>query len=645
MSLSVEQILRKARRLAKNGKVDLAVREYETILERFPGNERARDELSAIRETRAGNDKVTDRSYEEQISRLIDSYTRGKLTETLEQGAALAQLHPDEPLLPNLLGAANAGLGRLDQAERSYREALRLKPDYAEACNNLAVVLYELGKFPEAVATCKKALELKSNFAEAFNNLGNILNELGDFREAVANYRKALEINPDYAEAHGNLGNALSNVGDPDAAILSFKRALQINPEYAGAYNNLGNALNDLGKSEEAIATFQTALQLKPDFAAAHNSLGAALKALGKNSEAIVSYERALRIKGDLSEAHLNLSIAKTFRDGDPQIDDMLGLLDRTNLSDKDRARLHFALGKAYDDLHDHDKAFSHLEAGNRLRKTELQYEILSSEMTFSNIKSIFSGHIPSLSARRDGDVSGHPIPIFVLGMPRSGTTLVEQILASHSLVHGAGELEVLSRCIEDIIRKNTNPSIEQLRAIRDAYFRGVGNIGVAEQYVTDKLPLNFLWIGFILTALPEAKIIHVKRDARATCWSNFKHYFSRRGTGFSNDLRDIAQFYVLYADLMEFWHARFPGEIYDLCYESLTEHQESETQRLLQYIGLDLEAQCMHFYETDRSVRTASATQVRQKMYRGSSDAWRKYEKHLGPMLRLLDTSSAPPH
>jgi hypothetical protein len=221
--------------------------------------------------------------------------------------------------------------------------------------------------------------------------------------------------------------------------------------------------------------------------------------------------------------------------------------------------------------------------------------------------------------------------------MPRSGTTLVEQILASHSQVYGAGELDLLNKAIRATEWRSTQLSSDHLQSIREAYFSSLKEIGAAEPYVTDKQPFNFRWIGFILAAIPEAKIVHVRRDARATCWSNFKHCYSSEAIGFAYDLQDIVEYYKMYVDLMAFWHEKFPGRIYDLDYETLTEHQEVESRKLLEYVGLNWEDQCLEFYKTRRAVQTASDTQVRQKMYQGSSDEWRKYEKYLESMLELL--------
>lgn len=315
----------------------------------------------------------------------------------------------------------------------------------------------------------------------------------------------------------------------------------------------------------------------------------------------------------------------------------MLQLVERRSLSDEDRMQLSFALGKAHDDIGNHDKAFSYLLDGNRLRKQELKYDISSARASFTKIKATFSENVPALNVGNEPNGAEGQRPIFILGMPRSGTTLVEQILASHSQVYGAGELRLLGPLVNTIKWSATQLSSGQLESIRKSYSSGLTEIGASEPYITDKMPLNFQWIGFIFTAIPGAKIVHVKRDARATCWSNFKHYFSGKGNGFANDLQDVAEYYKMYIDLMAFWHQKFPGRIYYLNYEALTEHQEEETRKLLYYVGLDWEDQCLEFHETKRTVRTASATQVRQKMYQGSSEEWRNYEKHLEPMVELL--------
>lgn len=535
------------------------------------------------------------------------------------------------------LGDALSDLGKTEEAVTNYGKALRLKPDYAEAHNNLGNALNDLGKIQQAIASFHEALRIKPNYAQAHYNLGNVLNGLGGYEEAIASYGRALQINPKYAQAHYNMGNALNDLGKPEEAIASYNLALQINPDYAQAYGNLGNALNDVGKPEDAIASINKALQIQPIYAEAHNNLGNSLNDLGRAEEAATSYEQALHLKPDFAEAHRNLSTIKSYHDGDPQLAQMRELIAQRNLSKEDRMHLSFALGKAYGDLGDYDSAFSYLLDGNRLRKEDLHYEISSSRTQFSNIKAVFSNNVPTSNVALKSENEKTRQPIFVLGMPRSGTTLVEQILASHSQVHGAGELGLLNLSIDAIDWNSAQITPEQSDLVRTSYLSGLSEIVASEPYITDKMPSNFRWIGFIVAAIPNAKIVHVKRDARATCWSNFKLYFSRRGMGFSYDLQDVAEYYKMYVDLMEFWHHKLPGCIYDLTYETLTENQESETRRLLEFVDLEWEDQCVEFYRTKRVVRTASVTQVRQEMYQGSSEEWRKYEKHLEPMIELL--------
>ena len=637
MPLSIDQALRKAKRHAKKGEVDLAAERYQSILQRYPRNKRAIEGLKALQQPAAVQAATNAGPSQEQIAGLVALYDQGKLQETLVHGEALAERFPNVPFIPNLLGAVNVGLGYLEQAAASYRKALQLKPDLAEVHNNLGNALNDLGDSEAAVASFNKALQLKPDYAEAHNNLGNALNDLGRSEKAAASFNKALQIEPDYAEAHNNLGTVLCALGKPEEAVSSFTKTLQIKPGLAEAHNNLGNALNSLGKPEEAASSLIKALQIKPDFAEALNNLGNAFNNLGKAEEAVGSYNKALQIEPDYAEAHRNLSAAKKYQDGDPQIRQMLQLVERHDLSDKDRMHLNFALGKAHADIGNHDRAFFYFLDGNRLRKDDLGYEISSARASFARIKSTFSEDIPALQDVKEREGASGRRPIFIVGMPRSGTTLVEQILASHSQVYGAGEWDLLGQSVNTIRWNSKRLSSDQLQSVRKAYLSGLTTIGAAEPYITDKLLANFLWIGFIFAAIPEAKIIHVKRDARATCWSNFKHYFSGRGNGFIYDLQDVAEYYKLYVDLMAFWHEKIPGRIYDLNYESLTEHQENETRKLLEYIGLNWEDQCLEFHKTKRVVRTSSATQVRQIMYQGSSKEWRKYEKHLEPMVESL--------
>lgn len=580
-------------------------------------------------------DKPTD--FAEQMRALIDLCSQERYAEALARGEVLATQFPDVAFIPNLLGAANDGLGRPQQAVACFRAAVQLQPDYAEAHTNLGVVLHDLGRFADAVASYRTALKFAPNDANTHTKLANTLRNLGRLEEATGSYHEALQIQPDNAEAHNNLGIAQYALGRLEEAVASYRQALRIEPNNAEAHNNLGHALKDLGKYEEAIASYQKALQQNPRNAEALNNLGILLHDLGKSEEALACYAEAVLLKPERAEWHRNLSIAKHYEADDPHIGQMLQLLERPDLPDRDRLRLCFALGKAYDDTGATDKAFAYLVEGNRLRKQELQYNPSSDRALFAAIKSAYSDMAPLSATVEQAHGTFLRRPIFIVGMPRSGTTLVEQILASHSRVYGGGELNLLGSLVKSTECNATQFSAQHLQSIRNAYLSGLDKLGTSAAFITDKMPHNFLWIGFIVAALPEALIVHVKRDARATCWSNFKHGFFEKGFGFTCDLEDVAEHYRMYVDLMAFWQARIPDRIYGLNYEALTEQQEDETRRLLEYVGLHWEHQCLAFHTTKRAIRTASAQQVRQQMYQGSSEAWRRYEKHLTLMVELL--------
>ena len=286
----------------------------------------------------------------------------------------------------------------------------------------------------------------------------------------------------------------------------------------------------------------------------------------------------------------------------------------------------------------DYDRAFSFFHEGNRIRKVFLNYDISIDRKKFDNIKE------SDLNDKSNGTFSLNILsnnrytPIFILGMPRSGTSLVEQIVSSHSQVYGAGELRSLPWAVQEAIDSGIDDPRKKLELLRSSYMKRVEYFERDESYITDKMPYNFLHIDKIINAIPEAKIIHMVRDPRAVCWSNFRQLFSDAGNGNTHDIEDIAHYYVMYAELMDFWRERFPGGFYDLDYQRLTENQEEETRKLIEYLGLEWEDACLSFHKNKRVVRTASMFQARKKMYTGSSEEWRRYEAHLQPMIRILE-------
>lgn len=341
-----------------------------------------------------------------------------------------------------------------------------------------------------------------------------------------------------------------------------------------------------------------------------------------------MSYEKAIDIKPDFISAHIDLSFIKDYSCGDPHIVAVTELMDRTDLPDHDRCQLHYTYAKIKEDLYDLRSAFEHYTVGGQLRRKLLSYDFIQDQRRFEQIKKT-AIELNSLNLPWTFETILNN-PVFILGMPRSGTTLVEQIISTHSQVTDGGELQFLENYGASQIFGNQEINPENLLQVRNAYLYNLNKVSSGKPFVTDKLPQNFYYIALILKALPEAKIIHVKRDPAATCWSNFKHYFSSDGLGYSYDLETTVGYYQLYQDLMKFWDQQYASQIYHLDYDRLTFDQEIETRKLIAHLGLDWENACLSPQENKRRSRTASRHQVRKKIYEGSSQEWRKFEPYL---------------
>ena len=488
-----------------------------------------------------------------QFEAVIALYSSGKIEEAIDATKALNEDYPNSPILFNILGACYKALNQLEAASQMFKTSIAIKPDYAEASFNLGVVLRDMNQLDEAIKSYKKAIAISKNYPDAYNNLGNSFKELGRFDEAIENYEWAIAYKYDFYQAHNNLGIVQAEIGLPKLAVKSYENALKLKPEFLDSHFNLGITLKEQGRKELSINSFI----------------------------------KALEIDSNNVEAHRNLSLMKQYSENDPQIQAMESLISKNNLSKQDYVGLNFALSKVYEDLADNEKQFKFLNKGNKLKKDLLNYSIDKDKKRFSIFKKLFSSSSFSIS-RQTYDKS-EIRPIFIVGMPRSGTSLVEQIIASHQKVYGGGELKyladntlpIITRVLDDDTKKISK---KDFLLIREKYIDALDKLKTSNNIITDKMPLNFQYIGFILSAFPEAKIVHLKRDARAICWSNYKFLFAAAGNGFSFNQNDLAEYYALYDDLMKFWHEKYPHKIYDLSYENLTVNQEKETRKLLKY-------------------------------------------------------------
>ena len=603
----------------------------------------------ALKET--GQFKSAVKAYEQAISIKPDSVEVhnnlgnvlkefGQLNKAIESYKKAISINSEYPTLQNNLGNAFKELGKMDEAVDAYQKALILNPENPETHNNLGEIFRELNELEEAIEHYKESIHLDPDNFDAHNNIGTIYRDLNHFDKAIESYQKAISIYPEYAEAFNNLGNIFKEKGQLEDAVKYYHMALSIDSGYFEAYFNLGVAHQKYGKSNDAIRSYVKALDINPDYVDAHNNLANIYQELGQTDKAISGYTEALKIDSSLAKIHRNLSILKKYKEGDEQISQMKDLLSQEKINISDRINLCFALAKVYRDLDNKDELFKFLNKGNQLRKKQLNYSINDDKERHYSYRSLFESH----SSVLDESLKFKPTairPIFIVGMPRSGTTLLEQIFSSHHAVYGAGEsvalIKVISKLVSSLLTHNTKLSKETFRNIRHEYLDFLSSLNINESIITDKMPINYEYIGFILKAIPEAKIVHIKRDSMATCWSIYYNYFSARGLGFPYDMDDLSGYYKSYVELMNYWHTLFPNKIYDICYEDLTTNQEEETRKLLEYCELEWDDNCLNFHKNKRAVLTASSSQVRQKMYQGSSEAWKKYENYLQPLIEGL--------
>ena len=540
-----------------------------------------------------------------ELESAYELFSNGQIMEAISQIKVLNEKFPKQPLLFNLIGACYKEIGQLEGAAKMFGIAVSLRPNYAEAHFNLGVVLQDLDQK----------------------------------NESIESYKKAIAITPNYPDAHNNLGNAYIALEQYEAGIESFEWAIAYQHDFAEAHNNLGRTLHRLGRIKDAVNCFEKALSFDKNYPLAIFNLALALKDIGDKDYYHKMIEKTVELKPDWSDAQLHLSRVKKYKTNDPQIAEIHSFLSDTELSLKDRINFNFTLAKVYEDTDDPDKQFQFLNEANQLRKEESEYVFEKDKKLFARIKKTFNNPPVPLS---DSIVkSSKKRPIFILGMPRSGTSLVHQIISNHKEVHGAGELTKLNKFASPFIvsedeKNNSVISKKNLLSIRNNYLDILMNLDASESIIVDKMPLNFRYIGFILTAFPEAKIIHMNRDSMAVCWSIYKYYFP--GNAYSYNQEDIAAYYGLYINLMDFWKKLFPKQIFDLCYEDLTLNQKAETQKILKYCDLEWDENCLNFHKNNTAVKTTSAIQVKQKMYQGSSEAWKKYETYLQPLIEGLN-------
>ena len=571
---------------------------------------------------------------------------QGKFDEALATYHQAIRIKPDYAEAHSNLGTVLRAQGKLDEAAAAHRAAVRVRPDFAEAHSSLGVALRDQGKLDEAVAAHRQAILIRPDSAHFHSNLGNALRDQGQLVEAVAAYRQAIRIDPDYAEFYSNLGNALRDRDQLDEAICAYEQAIRLQPVRAEFHLNLGIALRYQGKLDGAVAAFRQAITFKPGLVDAHDYLGIALLELGRVPECRAVWEEAVRLAPRNTKCLHNLAEIVRFVDGDPRLAAMEQLgEDNAALSNEDRVHLHFALAKAYADVGRHADAFRQWLDGNALKRRKVTYHEAATLGAMDRARAVFT---PELFQRFQNKGPPSPVPIFIVGMPRSGTTLIEQILASHPQVFGGGEMKHFAAAVDKIrmasgglrIYPELTPDMtdQDFHDLGAQYLAAIRPLAPSAMRVTDKMPVNFMFVGLIHLALPNAVIIHARRDPVDTCLSCFSKLFVEE-QNHTYDLGELGRYYRGYQALMAHWHRVLPaGRILDVCYEDVVGDLEGQARRIIAHCGLEWDARCLAFHQTQRPVRTFSAAQVRQPIYSSSIGRWRPYEPFLGPLLRELE-------
>lgn len=641
--------LQQAIALHKAGDLPAAGSAYQTLLKDDPDNANILQLLGAVR--------AAEENYNEAIAlmekslainpnqvhvwcNIARSYKRHKLFEKAQNAYQKATLlDPTSPESFNGLGVIAEIQGDLNLAIKHYAKAVEIKPLYLTALQNLGHAYLKLKRYPEAESYFTQALRLKPRGQDLINALGTTQQRQRKLAQAKSTYLSAIAFPPEYGDTYCNLCFCCYEMQDYESAIEYGKKAVALIPHSALAHNNYSIALQSAALVEEAEKQAAQAIACDPNYAEAYNSYGNSLGSQGKNDEARTAYENAIRVNPRYAQAYRNYSTLKKFSAADTSlIGAMETFYHAPSATEHDRMHLGFALGKAYEDLKDYEKSFSYYAEGNRIRRKEYQYSTPAIAAYFGEIKTVFSKEFIR-SAPRSGITD--TTPIFILGMPRSGTTLVEQILASHPNVHGAEELNYLGHIANRFAPKwfgsaypdflNT-VNTAGLDKIGTEYLQKLRQHSADAPHITDKMPANFQYIGLIRLALPHAKIIHCKRNPMDNCFSIYKHYFAG-SQPFSYNLTDLGEYYLQYESLMKHWHEVFPGEIWDVEYETMISDTESTVTNLLKYCELPWNDACLSFHENTRTVRTASLNQVRKPIYKSSVEAWRRYETHLAPL------------
>ena len=603
--------------LVRQNEFAAAEKELRDVISRFPEIPKAQREL--------GNALIA----------------QGKGDEAIECYQRVIELTPNDPAAHRDLAMAYKSLGQKKEAERSLDESFEIDP----ASKDLVIAMehHRAGEFGKAENICREVLRSEPKNVNATRLMGSIAKDFGKPRLAARMFRNAVKLAPDFFGARMDLARVLMELDELDECHEIMQQTIKLQPDLPQPHALLGNLFTKQGKFEESVDAFKVALEKQPNHGPSLAGMGHALKTIGRQEESIDTYRDCITKFPEFGEAYWALANLKTFRFSDEEVATMEKSVEDEKLPDETRVNFNYSLGKSYEDQGHHDRAFQCYARGNALRRPNEEYDPVQTEMVHDQIiETITAEFLEQNKGNGDSDDA----PIFIVGLPRSGSTLIEQILASHSQVDGTHELPELPRIIKTINDQRLGgvgyPMALQhygmeLAALGSQYIETTARYRKGAAYFTDKMPNNFAGIGLIAAILPNAKIVNARRHPLDSCMGCFKQLFYK-GQSFTYDLVELGEYYLEYERLMAHWHAILPGKVLDIQYEDMVADQENQTRRLIEHCGLPWEDRVLRFYETDRAVITASSEQVRQPIYSKSVNSWRRFELHLEPLIEVLE-------
>jgi tetratricopeptide (TPR) repeat protein len=693
--LSIPQALAHAKNLMDQGRLSQAEVVLKQVLQATPQNAVAYHMLGLLAH-QANNTPVaiellqkaieldgTQASYLSncgEMCRLLE-----RLDEAIEYGTRATEVDPNAAGIWCNLGIAYFDQKDFEKAQECQAKALSLNPEFPNALNNMGSILREQDDIDGAIEHFKKAMAVAPDYVEPFNNLGSLYATNERPEEGIAVLTQALEKRKDYPEAYCNLGYCYKFLEQNEKALHHFSQALSFRSVYPEAHLGMGGVRREMrqfeeaeallalglaqtsdhmdltlalasikgemGKIEESEALYKSAQKLDPESIPAQIGNGMLWLEQGETDRASGFIRKALELNPDSPEAAYALTRLKRFKENDPDFELLKSLEKAINDPSKSRKRIQarYGLGKAYDDSGDHSTGFKHYMEGAALKRETFEYSASHTTAVFDSVMKVFT---PELLNRDDMEANTSKAPIFILGMPRSGTTLTEQIISSHPDVFGAGELPDFEMACNawggkkgdrlypsNIHQASTKGLLRKaFQDIGNTYIEQTSALANGEARTTDKMPANFLFIGAIKLALPNAKIIHINRNPIDTCVSNFVQLFGHNQYQ-SYELEELGLYYRDYKRLMAYWRENLPaGTFYDLHYEELVADTEGEARKMLDYLDLEWDPACLDYANSKRQVRTSSLTQVREPIYTRSVERWRKYEEFLGPLIEAID-------